>query len=238
MRKLVLGLGLTVWVASCSPADVLRNQGSSLTSTDYVGDAVRKQQAESEARSRQEAAQRDDLNRRVASAQAHVDLFEYKEAIVDWKDAYRISNDPIYLLRLAESDRALGDCPEAQQMYQQYLDKKPGAPDAEQVKNRLAETKTCQTRAAGNGDTIRKHNQAAVTHYELSEYDAAIKDFKEAYRLSNDPAYLFNIAQSYRLLRKCTDAMQFYQRYLSAAGDIPNKDKVQARIDEMRACAK
>lgn len=238
MKKLVLGVGLGACLGACSPGDVLRNQGSTLTNTDYLGDAVRKQQAEAEQKTRQENAQRDEINRKASSAQSHVDLFEYREAIVDWKDAYRLSSDPVFLLRLAESDRAIGDCAEAQQMYQQYLDKKPGAPDAEPVKVRLAEAKTCQTRAGGNGDAIRSHYQSGVTHYELSEYEPAIKDFKEAYRLSNDPAYLFNIAQSYRLQRKCTDAMQFYQRYLSAAGDIPNKDKVQARIDEMRACAK
>jgi tetratricopeptide (TPR) repeat protein len=238
MKKLVLGMGLGACLGACSPADVLRNQGSTLTNQDYLGDAVRKQQAESEQRSRKEAAQRDELTRKVSSAQSHVDLFEYGQAIVDWKDAYRLSGDPTFLLRLAESDRAIGDCPEAQAMYQQYLDKKPGAPDEAQVKARLAEAKTCQSRAGSNADTVRKHYQSGVTHYELSEYEPAITDFKEAYRLSNDPAYLFNIAQSYRLQRKCTDAMQFYQRYLSAAGDIPNKDKVQARIDEMRACAK
>jgi tetratricopeptide (TPR) repeat protein len=238
MRKLVLGLGLWAAVGACSPGDVLRQQGSSLTNTDFVGDAVRKRQAEEEQRHRQEEAQRQQIDRRTSSAQAHVDLFEYKEAVVDWKEAYRLSQDPVILVRLAEAQRAMGDCGEAGLMYQQYLDKRKDAPDAAQVKAKLDETRTCQNRAGSNVEAVRRHYQSGVTHYELSEYDAAVKDFKEAYRLSNDPAYLFNIAQSYRLQRKCADAMQFYQRYLNNAGDIPNKDKVQARVDEMRACAK
>jgi tetratricopeptide (TPR) repeat protein len=236
MLKLLVGA--CVVAAACSPADVLRNQGSTLTSTDYVGDAVRRQQAENEANSRKEKAHQEEIDRYARSAQAHVDLFEYKQAVDDWKNAYRVSQDPVFLERLAESNRAMGDCAEAQQMYEQYLAKRKDAPDAAQIRGRLDEARACQQRAGSNVDTIRQHYQSGVTHYELSEYAPAIADFKEAYRLSNDPAYLFNIAQAYRLEHKCADAMQFYQRYLAAAGDIPNKDKVAARIEEMRACAK
>lgn len=236
MMKLLLGA--CVVAMACSPGDMLRNQGSTLTNTDYVGDAVRRQQAESEANARKDQARKEEIDRYARSAQAHVDLFEYKQAVDDWKNAYRVSQDPIFLLRTAESNRAMGDCGEAAQMYEQYLAKRKDAPDAAQVRGRLNETHACQQRAGSNIDTIRQHYQAGVTHYELSEYEPAIADFKEAYRLSNDPAYLFNIAQAYRLQRKCGDAMQFYQRYLAAAGDIPNKDKVAARVEEMRACAR
>src|SRR5262249_53843511 len=46
MMKLLVGA--CVAATACSPGDVLRNQGSTLTNTDYVGDAVRKKQAEME----------------------------------------------------------------------------------------------------------------------------------------------------------------------------------------------
>jgi len=236
MTKVLVGVWLVA--AACSPGDVLRNQGSTLTSTDYVGDAVRRKQADMEAEGRKEKARQEEIDRYARSAQAHVDLFEYKQAVDDWKNAYRVSQDPTFLARAADSDRAMGDCGEAAQMYEQYLAKKNDAPDAAQIRGRLNEARACQQRAGSNIDTIRQHYQAGVTHYELSEYEPAIADFKEAYRLSNDPAYLFNIAQAYRLQRKCADAMQFYQRYLAAAGDIPNKDKVAARVEEMRACAR
>jgi len=239
MKMLVLGVA--VLASACTPSDILSQQGASLRNTDYVQlgvDAQRKRDAEEQARQKQAAAHQGDIDKHAHTAQAHVDLFEYKPAVTEWKEAYRISQDPVFLLRIAESERAQGNCAEAGQMYQQYLEKRPDAPDKAQVQGRLSETQSCRDRSGSNVEGIRQHYQSGVTHYELSEYDAAIKDFKEAYRLSNDPAYLFNIAQAYRLLRKCTDAMQFYQRYSSAAGDIPNKDKVEARIEEMRACAK
>jgi tetratricopeptide (TPR) repeat protein len=239
MHKLVLSAALLGAVA-CSPTDLLNRQGSTLRSTDYVQTAIdekRKSDAEQAAKDRVAQQQQAAIDKKVRSAQAHADLFEYAAAANDWKDVYRTTNDPQYLLRIAETERAMGDCAEAQLMYQQYLDKRGAAPDAPQVQARLAEARKCQTRAGSNSGTIRQHYESGTTHYQLSEYAAAIKDFKEAFRLSDDPAYLFNIGQCYRLSKNCGEAMRYYQRYLSVAVDIPNRDKVQARIDEMKSCA-
>ena len=77
----------------------------------------------------------------------------------------------------------------------------------------------------------------ATKHYELAEYDAAIADFKEAYRLSENPAYLYNIAQAYRMKNECREASTFYKNYLRNAANPPNAAKVRERIAEMDACA-
>ena len=74
-------------------------------------------------------------------------------------------------------------------------------------------------------------------HYELAEYDAAIVDFKEAYRLSDEPGFLFNIAQAYRMKNECREASTFYKNYLRRAAEPPNAAKVRERIAEMDACA-
>lgn len=37
-------------------------------------------------------------------------------------------------------------------------------------------------------------------HYQLSEYEDALREFKEGFRLKDDPVFLFNIAQCYRQL--------------------------------------
>jgi tetratricopeptide (TPR) repeat protein len=240
MYRIVYGLALVA--AACSPADVLSNQGSTLRNTDFVQMGVeeqRKKDAEKAAKEQAAAAHQAEIDRFARSAQAHVDLFEYPAAVSDWKDAYRLASDPVYLLRIAESQRAMGNCGEAQLMYQQYLDKAvASAPDVGTARAHLEEAKKCETRLGSNADAVHKLYKSGSTHYELSEYEAAIKDFKEAYRLSEDPSYLFNIGQSYRLMRSCGEAMRYYERYLGVAGDIPNKDKVQGRIEEMRACAK
>src|SRR5262249_56212852 len=108
------GVAVRAAAAGCWPADVLANQGSSLRSTDFVQMGMEEQRKKNEEQAR--------VDRVAKSAQAHVDLFEYPQAVSDWKDAYRMSSDPKYLMRVAESQRAMGECGEAQLMYQQYLD--------------------------------------------------------------------------------------------------------------------
>lgn len=74
-------------------------------------------------------------------------------------------------------------------------------------------------------------------HYELAEYPAAIADFKEAFRISDRPELLFNIAQAYRLAGDCVQARTFYKTYLRRVPDAANAAKVQERITELDACA-
>ncbi len=74
-------------------------------------------------------------------------------------------------------------------------------------------------------------------HFELAEYDAAIADFKEAFRLSDEPGYLYNIAQAYRLKNDCRESATFYKTYLRRVPNAPNAAKVRQRISEMEKCA-
>lgn len=74
-------------------------------------------------------------------------------------------------------------------------------------------------------------------HFELAEYDAAISDFKEAFRVSDEPGFLYNIAQAYRLERNCRESAIFYKNYLRRVPNAPNAAKVRERITEMEKCA-
>src|SRR5262249_37784108 len=131
----------TLLAAACSPSDVLSNQGSTLRNTDFVQMGIeqqRKKQAEEDAKRRVQETEQAHINKVAQSAQAHVDLFEYPAAISDWKEAYRLSTNPVYMLRIGESQRAIGQCDEAQAMYQQYLDKTAGdGTDAALARTRL-----------------------------------------------------------------------------------------------------
>jgi tetratricopeptide (TPR) repeat protein len=239
MMRTLLGAALVL--AACSPKDLLSRQGSTLRSTDYVQLAVeeqKKKDAERKLREDQERAEKENIQRHVDKAQAHMDLFEYDAAVESYKEAYRLSQDPQLLVKVAEAHRMTGDCAEAQVMYKQYLEKRKDAPDAATVNARIAEARTCETRSGKNLGEVRRFYKEGVTHYDLAEYDRAVAKFKEAYRLSNDPAYLFNIAQSYRMARNCREAGRFYQRVLAVQTDAPNKDKIEARIAEMKACSK
>jgi tetratricopeptide (TPR) repeat protein len=236
---------LLVALLGCTPQDVLNRQGATLRSTDYVQvalDEQRKAQAKKEEEARRAAAERAPIEKAMARGDAHMDLFEYEQAAAEYKEAYRLSNDAALLLRVAEAERATGDCAEAESLYRQYVDKKkPGPgdnPDAKTIQARIDQARACQTKAGSKVDDVRRHYREGVTHYDLAEYDKAVVSFKEAYRLSHDPAYLFNVAQSYRLAKNCNDAATFYQSFLRNSPDAPNREKIEARIAEMKACAR
>jgi len=73
------------------------------------------------------------------------------------------------------------------------------------------------------------------SHYNLNEFQEALQDFKEAYRLYPDPAFLFNAAQCERQLGHQEEAIQFYRSYLRNAPKAPNRQEVEHRIEELQA---
>jgi hypothetical protein len=90
--------------------------------------------------------------------------------------------------------------------------------------------------AADDAKVVAKARYETGTRlYEIREYEKALTEFKEAYVVKPDPAFLFNIGQCYRKLGKNADALEFFRQYLkkAAAGD-PNRALAQSRIDEIQ----
>lgn len=81
--------------------------------------------------------------------------------------------------------------------------------------------------------------QQGLTHYRLAEYPQAIEAFKAAYRLTEAPELLFNIAQAYRNqgAGHCADALTFYRNYARAEPDPEKTAGVKPLIAEMERCA-
>ncbi len=82
-------------------------------------------------------------------------------------------------------------------------------------------------------DEARRHYEAGGRHYSLAEFDQAIVEYKEAYKLKPDPAFLFNIAQSYRLANDPKQAIYFYRSYLRNAEDGRNRAEVEEHIRKL-----
>jgi hypothetical protein len=80
----------------------------------------------------------------------------------------------------------------------------------------------------------------ALRRYNAGEYEPAIESFKAAYALAPAPGLLFNIAQAYRLAGKghCLDAVRTYRSYLDASPSASNRDKVEAHLKSLEACAR
>src|SRR5262249_26705776 len=145
-------------------------------------------------------------------------------------EAYRLSSDAKILPKLAAVLRRTGDCQQAGALYAEYLDKVKNPPDQAEISASVDEAKYCQKKPGYNNDDIHKHYTDGATHYQLEEYDQAIVEFKEAYRLSQDPNYLFNIAQAYRLSKNCGEAKMYYKKYLTAVPAAEDKEKIEQKI--------
>jgi tetratricopeptide (TPR) repeat protein len=67
-------------------------------------------------------------------------------------------------------------------------------------------------------------------HFDLGEYEQALADFKEAYRVKDDPVLLYNIAQCHRLLKHDEEALRAYKSFLHRAPESPVRPEVEQRI--------
>ena len=85
----------------------------------------------------------------------------------------------------------------------------------------------------GPGDAKARY-LSGQSHYNLNEFAEALQDFKEAYRLRPDPAFLFNIAQCERQLGNLEEAIKFYRSYLRNKPETDNKREIEKKIEELK----
>lgn len=71
--------------------------------------------------------------------------------------------------------------------------------------------------------------------YNLSHWQEAITDFEKAYKLSGDPAFLFNLGQANRQLGQGHDALRLYHAYLREQPNGPNREVAEKQIAELKA---
>src|SRR5688572_21912599 len=76
-------------------------------------------------------------------------------------------------------------------------------------------------------EKVKRLYQEGTQHYNLSEFEEAVAAYREAYRLRPDAVFLFNIAQSYRMLKRYAQAAQFYKSYLRVRPDASNRGEVE-----------
>ena len=80
----------------------------------------------------------------------------------------------------------------------------------------------------------REHFKSGQTHYALGEFEQAIQEFRETYRLRQEPALLFNIGQAYRQLHDWQQAYFNYRQYLNLKTDASNRAEVESLIAQMQ----
>jgi len=83
----------------------------------------------------------------------------------------------------------------------------------------------------------REHFNKGTTLFDLARYREAAAEYEAAYEARNDPALLFNIAQTYRLAGDNTKAIAFYRSYLHRMPRASNRGEVEAKIAELQKAA-
>jgi hypothetical protein len=83
----------------------------------------------------------------------------------------------------------------------------------------------------------RAHFETGAALFNAQNYDGALVEFQESYRLRPVPVVLFNIAQTLKLLYRYEEAIAAYEQYLTEerAIDAARRRAVQQTIDELRA---
>jgi tetratricopeptide (TPR) repeat protein len=77
---------------------------------------------------------------------------------------------------------------------------------------------------------VERHAALGQRLLERGDTQDAIAEFRRAYELRADPRFLYDIAEGYRRLGLAEQARFFYQRYLAAAPDAPDRDEVEAAL--------
>src|SRR5438874_13175398 len=84
----------------------------------------------------------------------------------------------------------------------------------------------------------RIHLKSAIAYYDDGRYEDAAREMRAAYDLRPLADLQYNLAQCYERLNKLDDAAAAYEKYLAGRADAPDRQNVQARIDNLRARAK
>ncbi len=75
----------------------------------------------------------------------------------------------------------------------------------------------------------------SITDYNVGDFDAALREATQAYKLDPRPALLFNLGQVHRALHHWERAEFFFRGYLRGRPDAPNRAAVEKLIQEMEA---
>jgi tetratricopeptide (TPR) repeat protein len=82
-------------------------------------------------------------------------------------------------------------------------------------------------------NAAKAYFKEGTTAYDLGDFKTAVEKYKQAYQAKQQPAFLYNIAQSYRLAGDFQQAVFFYKSYLRNAASAPNRKEVEARITDL-----
>lgn len=88
---------------------------------------------------------------------------------------------------------------------------------------------------AGDRDRAIELFRESDAHYKRGEFERAAALLREAYAVHPEPTLLYNLARALEGLGDFIGAIDQYERYLSAAQEIPDRGAIERRIATLRA---
>src|SRR5580693_5597969 len=82
-------------------------------------------------------------------------------------------------------------------------------------------------------DDAKAHYQKATAHFAVGEYHDAALEYEEAFKLKQDPAILFNAAQSFRLAGDSQKALLLYNNIIKLYPSTPYAKDSKERIEKL-----
>jgi tetratricopeptide (TPR) repeat protein len=82
-------------------------------------------------------------------------------------------------------------------------------------------------------DDAKSHYQKATAHFAVGEYRDAAIEYEEAFKLKQDPAILFNAAQSFRLAGDNQKALLLYNNIIKLYPSTPYAKDSRERIEKL-----
>jgi tetratricopeptide (TPR) repeat protein len=82
-------------------------------------------------------------------------------------------------------------------------------------------------------DDAREHYRKGTAAYNLGKYQDAAREYELAYEATLDPAFLFNLAQAYRLAGEQRKAGLAYRSYLRSSPDGEKRDIAAAKLKDI-----
>jgi tetratricopeptide (TPR) repeat protein len=82
---------------------------------------------------------------------------------------------------------------------------------------------------------VQRHAVLGQRLLERGQTQEAIAEFRNAYELRPDARFLYDIGDGYRRLGMRDQALFYFEHYLSAAPDAPDREDVEEQIATLRA---
>jgi tetratricopeptide (TPR) repeat protein len=161
---------------------------------------------------------------------------DYQEALAHYLEAIKAAPSAAGPYReLGKTYDALGDFKSAKTSYEEYLKKRPDAPDAATIKARLAEM------SASGEDRVKAQAalEAGASAYNQGNYREARRQYQLAIQAAPTAAGPYReLGKTYDALGEYRDAKASYEEYLRRRPDAQDTETIRARLDELNSLVK